>query len=457
MALARDDLEAAREAFFAMPVAGQDESLTRYIAFKLAVKSNDYELALESLNIITKQAKNDHTYLYACVLVAQQSQMLPIAVAALQAILDKKPPTEHLPTLLRCTARLLIGELGANDSRSLDEVMGEVVHIFENAVENIAELRKGSADEWRAEVQWWSKNAYNLSLQFCEKVNLELLVRLLAACTKFIESYLNDGGAMHQDDLSRRKALCHFLSANALVVLGRAAEGGSEYSLQAYLQARQQIGAFGNLCAEMETTNEDNINFKAKRLELLKLDLECILHLQQWHQLDATLQACLEFKEVERWDTLADIVLVIREHTQLGDNSTAKTNKLLERIINDTWQRDKDILKASRWLRVSFNMDLHDGSGDFALKLLHQAAGMAKRGYKKERVVYPETELQWLSTTAFNRAIDLLSSGVVDGSKEWIQGALELARYADDEGALHRNLTEKNVLVMERIREMEKQ
>jgi hypothetical protein len=38
-----------------------------------------------------------------------------------------------------------------------------------------------------------------------------------------------------------------------------------------------------------------------------------------------------------------------------------------------------------------------------------------------------------------------------------LQGALELARYADDEGALHRNLTEKNVLVMERIREMEKQ
>ena len=68
---------------------------------------------------------------------------------------------------------------------------------------------------------------------------------------------------------------------------------------------------------------------------MLKFDLECILHLQQWDQLDESLQACLDFKDVDLWDTLADIILIIRQHadiTELQGNPNARMNELLERI-----------------------------------------------------------------------------------------------------------------------------
>ena len=125
--------------------------------------------------------------------------------------------------------------------------------------------------------------------------------------------------------------------------------------------------------------------------------------------------------------------------------------ELLERIINDTWLKDKDIVKAARWLRLSFSVDLGEGTGNFALKLLAQATSMAKKGSEGKNGRFPETELQWLSTTAFNKAVDHLSAGCHEISETWIKGALELARYAADEGALHANLTYKNEQAMARM------
>lgn len=460
MAMAKSEWEAAREAFFQMPPATKNENLTRYVVFKLALHSNDYELALESLNVISKQAKNDPTHLYACVLEAQQSQMRPIAVAALQAVLDKEPSTTHLPTLLRCTTRLLIGELNTAERDQLDEVMIQVVQSFENAASTIAELKKRSGEKWRAEVQWWSKNAYNLALRWCENIDLELLVRLLDASITFIDSHPTDGGMMHQSDLKKRKALCHFLTTTALIGLARTGEEGSESSLQAYLQARHQIDAFDTLLPEL--ADDDCNNLKMKSFEVLKFDLECILHLRHWDQLDGVLQACLDFQDVEEWDTLADIVLIIRQNTQeLDDIAKEKMNKLLDRIINETWQRGKDIEKASRWLRVSFSLDIADSTGEFALKLLHQAAGMAEKALERRNTevgaLYPETELQWLATTAYNKAVDLLSSGRRDEIMRWIDGALELAWCADDNGALHGNLSGRRELLLERLEHGDKQ
>lgn len=451
-ALARTDFDAAREAFFEMPQAIQDEPITRYLAFKLALRSSDYELANESLQVVTKHADKDPTFLYACVLEAQQSELRHIAVAALQSLLDKLPPGVHLPSLLRCTARLLIGELNAQE-RATDEVVEEVVLLFERAGSHKQALKQGTDDQWRFEIQWWSKNAYNLAVRLCADLHPEYLVRLLAVCTKFIESSPNDGGLMHQDDLHRRKLICHFLSTSALIVLARSGEEDSEYVLQCYLRARQEIVAFMRHAKQLEgayTEAERNDTAaketSARSFELLKFNLECILRLQQWDQLDQAVQAFLSFKDADRWDSLADLALIVHDQASTAGvttNATARIPELLQKCINETWKKEKDITKMSRWLRLTFTIHLQDNDSGLALKIVEQAASIAQKGWDGHADVYPGDELQWLATMAFNKGVDALSAGDGAGSKVWVEAALELARYEDDNGALHAHLTYK--------------
>lgn len=450
-ALARGDTNGAREAFFTMPTTVQNESITRYLAFKLALKSEDSELAMESLSIVTKHAKQDPTFLYACVLEAQRSKMRHLAVAALQAIVDKQPAGVHLPSLLRCTARLLIGELDSPD-RSFDEAVEEVVKLFERAGSNTRIFKDCCTDEQRrTEIQWWSKNAFNLALRLCDKIHPKHLVRLLAVCVTFLDSYPDDG-VMHQENVARRRLLCHFLSATALVVLARSSAEDPGYSMQCYIHAREHVARFLERAHKLDRASDDQRDaqtaddMRERTFELLKFDMEGVLKLQQWDDLDRVVQAFLNFEGTDRWDNLADLVIVVHDQSSAANvtpQAAARIPELLQKCINETWKREKDIGKMSRWLRITFTIHLEGGSDDFALKIVQQAANVAQRGQEGQKENYPNGELQWLATTAFNRAVDALAMGDADAANKWVDAALGLARYADDNGALHANLTFK--------------
>ena len=56
---------------------------------------------------------------------------------------------------------------------------------------------------------------------------------------------------------------------------------------------------------------------------------------------------------------------------------------------------------------------------------------------------YPEEELEWLSTTTFNRAVDFYLASDDAKSKKWGQKALELAELMQDNGILYRVLRQK--------------
>lgn len=458
-AMANNDFNAARDSFYEMPSVVQNESISRYLAFKLALVSKDYELATESLSVILKQADQDATFLYACVLEAQQSQFRSLAVAALQAIIDKAPSIVHMPSLLRCTAKLMIGEL-ENQERPLEEVMAETIRIFEHAASGRQTLDAGNNEQWRAEIHWWTKNAYNLALYYCGKIQPEQLVRMLRVCIKLIAFHPDDDGPMHKDGLKRRQMLCHFIAASALVVLGRTHPEGSEDSLQSYLEARKDVERFTSIQAKIgdqvqDKNGEEEKTTQQRLLEMFKLDLECILNLQHWDQIDAALKACLNLKTVDRWDKLADIVLIAqRKISTLETDGPIHTRltEVLQRAINDTWKKEKDMVKCSRWLRISFASELNEGNTVFALTLLSQATGMAKKGYEGKTDAFPDAELQWLATTAFNKAVDFLAQGEMNDCRPWIDGALELARYSVDNGALHANLTAKKHLFDERMK-----
>lgn len=112
--LARQDISSARDTFGSMSNAAKDEPMTRFLMYKVAIRSEDADLAADCLRIISSSSK-DPTLLYACVLDAQQVGNRQLALAALQLVLEKHnsldgrgtgSSTVHLPSLLRSTISL---------------------------------------------------------------------------------------------------------------------------------------------------------------------------------------------------------------------------------------------------------------------------------------------------------------------------------------------------------------
>ena len=382
VALDNGNIPAAREAFFQMSATAQNDGQTRHLAFKLALNSKDEQLAMSSLQIVMKHASTDATYLYACALEAQRSQMRPMAVAALQAILEQRPPGIHLPALLRCTARLIMSESDVQ-GQSVDILAQEAVKIFETAGRSLEELKQLPNQQWRSEVQWWSMNAYNLAVRLCADADPEHIVRLLDVCSSFLDHYPDDAGLRQQDRVEEYKSLCAFLCTTALIVKARSAENDPEYQQQCFLHAQKRIDTFKKIQSNLTSPQSQERHFT-----ILKFDLECILHLQQWHKLSATLTDCLNVKDIERWDTLADLLIILHSHLDSATQSehTEQLTQLLQRCINETWKRDKNIQKVARWVRFTFTLCLdHQSStstdSSFSFKLLTQAALMTQNGY----------------------------------------------------------------------------
>lgn len=450
-ALDAKDFPEARKLFLELPTEVRNEPATRYSAFQLALREGDMNLAEESLRVVLKSSGTDPTYLYACVLdVQQQPKVRQMAVIALKAVLQQRPPGIQLRSLLRCMARLLIAEAN-NPELDAGVLAEEIAAIFEMAAGSIKEIRKCPPDQWRVEVLWWSKNAYNLAIQLCSTIDPRQLLRILSACTAFMNEIPTDAGHMHADDLVSRKLTCLFLSTTSMIVLGRSSFQDAACAKDYFTQALRDTAMFGALQQTVKSNDEAS---SARTFTMTKFELECILQLRQWNLLDEVLQRCLEMRTAGRWDTLADLIIVISEHLDSSEQTahTSLITQLLQKIINDSWKKEKDIVQVSRWLRFAFMLCLHHEEGSFARKLLDQASRMAEHGQAGKYDAYPEAELQWLATTGFNHAIDLVADDKLDDVKAWLDAAVEVARWTQDNGAMHAILSEKRETALKRIK-----
>lgn len=235
--------------------------------------------------------------------------------------------------------------------------------------------------------------------------------------------------------------------------MGRTADQ-EEYISQCYLHAQSRIHLFHQLYDKLPDAAPNREAMDSRAFAMLKFSLECILQLKQWEKLSDALKACLDTPGVGRWDALADLLIIThRELDRAQDSHTEMMTQLLQRMINDSWKREKDICKVARWLRFTFVLCLGHTKGDFSLKLLQQAASMAENGFRNKHDPYPESELQWLSTASFNHAVDLLGEQS-ETYISWMDGALEVARWSQDGGALHAVLHANKLVAMERGKDL---
>lgn len=368
------------------------------------------------------------------------------------------PSAIHLPTILRCTARLLATELTSDNSCNPDASL-ELCKVFEGAATRATNAkRKATQDKpsafSTAELDWFSRNAYNLSLKHCTDFHPSHLSRLLAVCITFIDLLLADESCPKDSDgsLELRCLFCHYLATSAFIVLARS-EDNIELSLQHYLTARKHTNAFrtqlpGRLASEQLSIGARE-DLTSKHFEIVKFELEACLKLESWDAMSTLFDECFKYENERHYETLADLVLVIHaELAEKGREAGSLRSRLLavlQEIINRTWRAcssrgQSDIALLARWLRCLFQLSL-PFDDTLSLHCLDTAVKVAQQHHSGRGSAYPTEELEWLATTSFNRAVDFYCAGDDGSCRIWAEKALGLAK--EGEQRLYRVLMEK--------------
>ncbi|KAL5114846.1 sporulation-specific protein 22 [Pleosporales sp. CAS-2024a] len=375
------DFPAAREAYKKMSDSGREEPVTRYLMYKVGIKSHDVELVTECLDRVSRDSAKDATLLYACVMEAQGNGDKRQAIAALECVLDKyeysAPAGVHLPALLR----------------------------------------------------------------------------LLKVCAEFIKLLRDSNQSGADGDLGLRLVFCEFLASCAYATLARA-EDNIEGCLQYYLEVRKHSQDFRRAAAEGidKLGGAAQADIISKHFQIVKLELEAVLKLEKWDELDDLFEQCWKYKTPDHYETLADLVIVIHScivQANADEKYQRKVLSVLDKIIRLTsCQAGADVTKLARWIRCLFKLALtYDES--ISLRCIELAVTVAtkQRGVTdddiKESDRYPPAELEWLATTIFNHAIDYYMQEKDEVCTKWAQHAFIVAQWLEDGGSLRDLLMEK--------------
>ncbi|KAE8452848.1 hypothetical protein EG329_013120 [Mollisiaceae sp. DMI_Dod_QoI] len=450
-ALARKDIGNAKEMFNSMPDSTRNEPMSRFLMYKIAVRGGDTDLAAECLQAINSAARvtQDLTLLYGCVLDAQQVGDKKQTLAGLQLVLEKSDygvqTPVHLPSLLRLTISLMLALLeenpGYENSEALDTI-DKLCKAFERGAVAVRKARSSSNlvdTAWTIdELEWFSKNSYNLAIKHLSDWNPRNSLQMLKSCLDFMDQYPKDISEQILEDLSLRKMFCAFSAATALISLARA-EDSIEAQMQDYLNVRKHVDMFDTLLQEkVDNMNEDMEQDLRRKLSILAaFDFEAACRLKAWDGLSEAVLKADACRSAQVYEIMADIVLC-------SEAPTAVLINTLKKIINEAWGLESlDTTKLAKYMRCLFQIAISNNQV-IAEQLLDQIHNHAEEAAESEQP-YPSEELEWIATKAFNHAIDLYCAGADEGCRDWAGRALNIAHYCTDGGSLEKLLQSKLV------------
>lgn len=432
-----------------MPMQNQDEPVSRYLLYRVAVRLSDEELAEQCLDKIMGTADDDSSYLYACIQETVQQEKKYFCIKILRRILDHKNASSTSTTtivfvLLRCMVKLCMDLLDgeSTDSRS---VLMELTPLYKCVLVNLRNsLSNGLTDDVKNEMRWFANSIHNILLTHHSRLDVDYILTLL-------ESYLELLSTLGREDGSYKVSqivTCHYLLTSTHIVIARSADD-SNIKDQHYHSALQHIKACKDSRQEHSSNHQaqqekDIAHLERHNGQMLQFEIEAQLKSKHWDQLTEIFSRKLDSHDSKFLAVLADLVL--HTHTEMIHQSADlvffKTIPVvMQNIINQTWNSSGgDMEKLSRWLRCLFRMTIGTNP-DIALQLLKQAGNMAvKSSAALGKRRYPPSEIEWLVATTFNSAVDRFCASDNKGSKTWAEAALDLAKTAGSKTGLYEQI-----------------
>ncbi|KAF2403591.1 SPO22-domain-containing protein [Trichodelitschia bisporula] len=373
--LEKHDFTSAREIFFGLSETQRNAPESRYLMYKVAMRTNDPELAADCLNVICRapDTVKKPTLLYACVLDAQQVGNKWETARVLEKVLDRYdaavPAGVSLPALLRCMVRLWQSEMSPKSALDGDAIES-LSRVFERAskrikMDRLQKPQDGTGDFDAQELKWFCVSNYNIILDWCATIDPVHLARLCESCLELMVTALEGETSPEDLDALRvRQIYCEFLATCAYTVRARAedvVETSFEYYNQVHQHSQRARKSILEYLSPAAVSGTKASSLKSKHFELVKYELEALLRLSKWDEMDDLFNACWTYADSSQWETMADLALVVNEEmvkVKAGPSYQSKVLTFIQKIINKTWKTTSDLVALSRWMRCLFQMAL---------------------------------------------------------------------------------------------------
>ncbi|KAL8987353.1 MAG: hypothetical protein Q9177_003426 [Variospora cf. flavescens] len=230
-----------------------------------------------------------------------------------------------------------------------------------------------------------------LQLQQQQEKMPSLRWNLIGSLAIFIDLYPPDTDPQQTSDRSLRRLFCHFLECCLLVVLARAEDRIQE---QYYSELRGTVTKF-RMQVKVQLSRLEGgarTDLLRKYVCLITFDFEAAARLGSWASFG-------DLIEVEVAEKIVDQVIAI-----VGNAKEVGPSDIGDQCVSSA----KEVTLAKQ-----------------------------KPGH------YPAEELEWIATTAFNRAVDFYYASQDDACRRWAGKAISLANLGDDHGQLHELLQNK--------------
>ncbi|RSH91691.1 hypothetical protein EHS25_009060 [Saitozyma podzolica] len=419
------DYEAAARLIALCPAG---EAATQYLRFLVAINSGSVKAAIEAVHLMIECADVQGKQLILMASVAYEKGAEATLMKVLSIVLEALDGSDiiwetHIEriTLIRCLIRLTLLEIEKAEEK--ETLLGTLVGYFatgEPAAAFATSLTKYSYNTGiRAALEWGSQAAPDL---FDCAAQLMIAYEDLTQVDLDPELELQKGSAMFA-------CLCGKLFAC------RDLEDGPDRSdllanLATYLPSCRGTLMGVNHAITKQGAVEDML----RALDIYEVEVMC--EMGEWDSLLESIKAsdnAIESRLATRpgahshpSHTLESIADVLASYPKCP---TSTTYLVLEMILTSfSLASSGDVIRYARWLRAILLNLLHRGGeedADRALAYLTKGAEVLRSTGGK--AAYPADEAQWLLAQAWNKGLELFSSGKVDSARTWSEVAISIS------------------------------
>nr|XP_054497718.1 testis-expressed protein 11 [Agelaius phoeniceus] len=416
-------IDKAKEAVKQAERCDPNSIFTKFSVYKIAVLENDTDKAMEAVIEMGKLAEKPSEHedklrvdkntgsnlLSLAAQIALENDQQIVAIKALEYLSEHLQDCRQLFTSLKCLVRLMLSKIMAENSEKRDEDINSILTYLNLAHKKLAESfteEKFTGDMRILEAHWFRKVAWNLAVQF--KDSPEKMRDFFVLSFKLSQFCPSDKAVLIA------QKTCLLMAAAVDLEMGRQQVTPSEQT-ELFSQALQHLQTCKEIWKVLKLTGDFATDPTDTLLLLYEFEARSKLNDPTLHNLMESVweQPQIEIKTLEIIASLA---------MEPPARYPALCKKALKSALNlHRKQAVIDAVKFSKCLHSLINISLPTGLTDLDTCVLQEVWDYFEDALSvvSSTDAYPEMEILWLMTRAWNTGIFQYTVGKYKEAEQW--------------------------------------